>query len=99
MALQSITNIRSTDRVLTLEPIDDKPILSTSGHPDKRIFTGDQQLHIKMDPETCLWYFQYSGPGLLPGGLEGRYTGFKAAIKFAEMYYKKRNIRIKEVKD
>lgn len=93
------TNVRSTDRILTLEVIDGKKPLTSTGLVDGRLFTGDQQLHLKMDPETCLWYFQYSNTGLLPEALKGKYTGFKAGIKFAEGYFKSRNIRIKEIKD
>lgn len=93
------TNVRSTDRILTLEVIDGKQPMSSTGLVDNRLFTGAQQLHLKMDPQTCLWYFQYSNTGLLPEALKGVYTGFRPAIKFAENYFKSRNIRIKEIKD
>lgn len=93
------SNIKSTDRVLTLEVMDGQKPKSSTGLVDTRLFNGQQQLHLKMDPQTCLWYFQYSNPGLLPEALKGNYTGFKAGIKFAENYFKSRNIRIKEIKD
>lgn len=93
------TNVRSMDRVLSLEVVDGKKPLSSTGLIDTRLFNGAQQLHLKMDPQTCLWSFQYSNPGLLPEALKGHYTGFKAGIKFAEQYFKSRNIRIKEIKD
>ena len=88
---------RSTDRVLELAPIAGQTVLSTGGLPDKRLFTGEQKLHIKMDPQTCLWYFQWEQNGIIPGGLQGKFTGFKAAIKHAEDYFKKRNVQITQV--
>lgn len=100
MSLQLMDpQVRSTDRVLALEVIDGLAPKSSTGLLDTRLFTGEQKLHLKMDPQTCLWYFQYSSNGLLPEALKGRYTGFKAATKFAENYFKSRNVRIKEIKD
>ena len=93
------TNIRSTDRILSLSVIDGTLPKSSTGQTDTRLFTGEQKLHLKMDPQTCLWYFQYSSNGLLPSGLQGRYTGFKAGIKHAEDYFRKRNVKITEIKD
>ncbi len=91
--------VRSTDRVLALEIMDGLAPKSSTGLLDTRLFTGEQKLHLKMDPQTCLWYFQYSSNGILPEALKGRYTGFKPAIRFAENYFKTRNVRIKEIKD
>lgn len=93
-----MTEIRSKDRILSLGVIDGEKAKSSTGMTDSRLFTGEQQLHLKMDPETCLWYFQQSA-GILPGGLEGKFTGFKAGIKHAEEYYRKRNIRITRIDD
>jgi hypothetical protein len=99
MFAEAETNLRSTDRVLSVEPIDGKAPLSSLGMVDHRLFTGEQKLHLKMDPQTCLWYFQYANNGLLPEPLKGRFTGFKAGLKFAEEYFKKRNIKVTQVKD
>ena len=99
MSLETITQVRSTDRVLALSPIDNKAPKSSTGLLDPRLFTGEQKLHVKMDPQTCLWYFQYSNNGLLPEALKGRYTGFRAAIKFAEAYFATRNVKITQVFD
>lgn len=85
---------RSTDRVLSLSVIDGEKSKSSTGLVDTRLFTGEQKLLIKMEPQTCLWYFQYAKSGLLPEPLQGRYTGFKAALKFAEDYFRKRNIKV-----
>jgi hypothetical protein len=99
MHFDTLTNIRSTDRVLELSAMEGKTPLSTTGTTDARLFTGEQKLHIKMDPETCLWYFQWEQNGLIPGGLKGKFTGFKSAIKHAEDYFKKRNVQITQVRD
>lgn len=101
MSMQALidTNIRSTDRVLELAPIEGKTALTTAGLADKRLFTGEQKLHLKMDPQSNLWYFQWEQNGIIPGGLQGKFTGFKAGIKHAEEYFKKRNVRITQVKD
>ncbi len=93
------TNIRSTDRIISLSPVDGKKAQSSTGLVDTRLFTGDQQLRLKMDPQTCMWYFQYSQNGLLPEGLKGQFTGFKSGLKHAESYFAKRNIKITEIKD
>jgi len=93
------SNIRSIDRKLSLAPIEGKSVKNSSGLVDTRLFTGDQQLLLKMDPQTCLWYFQYTNTGLLPEPLKGKFTGFKAGLRFAEDYFSKRNIRITRVED
>lgn len=93
------TNIRSTDRVLELSPMEGKTALSNQGLADKRLFTGEQKLHVKMDPKTTLWYFQWENNGILPGGLKGQFTGFKSAIKHAEEYFFHRNIQVTKVVD
>jgi len=87
------------DRVLELAPIEGKAALDVRGQADKRLFTGEQKLHIKMDPETCLWYFQWEQNGNLPGGLMGRFTGVKSAIKHAEEYFLRRNVKVTRVVD
>ena len=93
------TKMKSNDRVLELAPIEGKTSLDTRGLPDKRLFTGEQKLHIKMDPATCLWYCQWEQNGVLPGGLKGNFTSFKAAIKHAENYFFQRNISVTKVID
>lgn len=97
--LQPMTNVRSTDRVLELSPIKGASVLAASGAVDNRLFTGEQKLHLKMDPSTCLWYFQWEQNGILPGGLKGKFTGFKSGIKHAEDYFKKRNVQITQIRD
>ena len=94
-----VGNMKSTDRVLKLAVIDGKAAKSSTGLVDTRIFTGKQDLHVKMDISSNLWSFQYSNNGLLPDALKGQFTSFSKAYDFAEGYFKRRNIEITEVID
>lgn len=98
-SLPETANLRSADRVLELAPIEGKGPLTNQGVVDRRLFTGEQKLHIKMDPATCLWYFQWENNGIIPGGLQGRFTGFKSAMKHAEDYFARRNVQVTKVND
>lgn len=94
------TNHRATDRVLKLEK--DKEgvsVKNSSGIVDNRLFTGEQTLHLKMDPMSSLWNFQYGQNGLLPEALKGRFTSFSKGLEHAELYFKKRNVKVSEVID
>jgi hypothetical protein len=93
------TNLRSLDRILSLAVIDNKLAKSSTGLTDSRLFTGKQQLHITMDPQTNLWSFRYTQNALLPEGLQGQFTSFTKAYDHAASYFLRRNIRITEVKD
>lgn len=85
------------DRVLKLEIVDGKKAMSSIGTVDPTLFKdGGNKLHVTMDPETCLWSFNYE-KGKIPPGLNGVFTGFKMAKKHADAYYAPRNIRISEV--
>ena len=91
-------NLASWDRVIVLEPIDDKQPLSSTGLVDPRLFTGENKLHAIKNPQTCLWSLKYD-MGIVPPPLKGQYTGFNALKKFCEDYFNKRNMRIKEIID
>lgn len=93
------TNLRSLDRVLELAPIEGKSPLNSLGTADKRLFTGEQKLHVKMDPSSTLWYFQWEQNGVLPAGLRGHFTGANQAIKHAEAYFFARNVKVTKVND
>lgn len=90
------SKMRSTDRHIILKSKGDTR--ATSGLIDNRLFSGENILHLKMDPQTCFWSFNYD-KGLVPEPLRSQFTGFKAALKYAEDYFKKRNVEIVEVKD
>jgi len=85
------------DRILKLAIIDGKKPMSSIGTVDPTLFKDDgNKLHVKMDPETCLWSFSYE-KGKIPPGLSGTFTGFRAAKKHADSYYLPRNIQVSEV--
>lgn len=88
-------SIQSSDRVFTLELIDDKAPLSSTGLVDKRLFTKDNHLRAVMEPSGH-WKLKYD-KGAVPPPLTGLYTGFKQAVDHAEQYFKTRNIRIVQV--
>lgn len=92
------TKERSSDRVLVLKLMDDKAPIATTGLADRRIFTGENNLHAVMDPQTCLWNMRYDA-GTVPQPLKQSFTSFKALYEYAEGYFKRRNILISEVKD
>jgi len=90
--------MHSRDRVLVLKVMDDKKPKSAAGLIDPRIFSGTNNLHVKCDPITNLWWFEYDS-GIVPLLLKQRFTNFNRARKLAEEYLKRRNIEIVEVKD
>lgn len=94
----AMSKMRSPDRVLELEVIPGKGAKTNTGMVDVSLFTGDNKLHARMDNETTLWGLQYE-KGLVPEPLKQKFTSFKVLKKFAEDYFIKRNIIIKEVHD
>lgn len=94
MAESPESKMRSADRVLELEPMEGM----NSGILDTGLFTGGNKLHAKMDPSTTLWYFQYEH-GVLPIPLRDKFTSFSILKKYAENYFRRKNIKIKEIKD
>jgi hypothetical protein len=87
----------TSDRVLTLKVMDDKQPLSSMGLVDKRLFSGENRLHAKLDGVTTLWYFQYDNGGLPPALKDQRFTSFTLLLKYAKEYFYKRNIEITDV--
>lgn len=90
--------LRSDDRVFKLTVIDDKNPISTSGLVDKRLFSGENQLHAIKEEQYGLWGFKYDA-GVLPEPLKQKFTTFKECVKFADEYFNKRNIKITEIQD
>lgn len=87
----------TADRILALEPLDlNKSTLTNTGLVDNRLFTGENRLHAIMDVQTSLWSMRYDA-GIVPQPLQQRFTSYGRLKKHAEEYFKKRNIRVKEV--
>jgi hypothetical protein len=96
MALIPNNKISATDRVLVLEVMEGERALSSTGLVDTRLFTGENKLHAVLDHSSMLWHLKYDD-GIVPQPLKQQFTGFGALYKFCEDYFKKRNIKIKEV--
>jgi hypothetical protein len=92
-----MSDMSGPERQLILEPIPGLDAKRNSGMVDVSLFTGGNKLWAKRDDQAGLWYFQYE-KGVLPEPLKQRFTSFKVLNKFAEEYFKKRNIRIAEIK-
>jgi hypothetical protein len=84
------------DRVLVLKPKEGMTAKSTGGLVDKRLFTGENNIHALMDPEYGHWYVKYDS-GVVPQQLQQRWTSFNKLYEFVKNYYATRNIEIKEV--
>jgi len=85
-----------TDRLFKLNKKDGGSAKDVTGMVDPRLFSGDNHLHIKKDPETNFWYFHYD-KGIPPESLKCHFTSFPYALRYAENYYLQRNVEIKEV--
>lgn len=86
-------NMQPTDNILVLEKIDPK---GDTGLFDPEVFKGKNNLHVVMDPSTCLWSFKYER-GLVPPALKDRFTSLNFAKQHAEIYFATKNIKIVEV--
>lgn len=92
-----LRNLRSTDRVIVLKPIEGKTTLRASGLTDGTLFTGGNKLHALLD-ESGIWSLKYES-GLIEENLRQRFTSFPRLMKHASEHYRKRNIKIEEVLD
>lgn len=89
--------VRSDDCILVIKPIEGKPVKSSTGLIDNRIFTEGNNLRVVRVGDTSLWTFKYS-KGALPPVLQGqRFTSFNSAKSYAQNYLNKRNLEIVNV--
>jgi len=89
---------RSEDRVLVLKVMEGKSPITTGGMADKRIFSGEPNLHAIRGPFDNLWRLRYIH-GVLPRPFQQSWTSFSSLLDFAKGYFAKRNIEIVEVQD
>jgi len=82
---------------LMLRPIEGSP-KNSMGLTDRRLFTGENKIHLAMDPQTCLWTVKYDS-GAVPEKLKGKYTKYKMLLDLTKEYFKKRNVDIVEIRD
>jgi hypothetical protein len=86
----------SDDRVIVLRPIPGKDALTAQGGIDKKIFTGENKLHVTYNARSNSWSMHLDS-GALPGGLQGTWTTFKSITDHISAYYAKRNVEIAEI--
>lgn len=91
-----MTLLAKTDRTFELSIIDGTLPKNSIGMVDPRLFSGGNKLHIVKDPETNFWSFRYED-GLPPKELRCSFTSATMAIRHAELYYRSRNLAIKEI--
>lgn len=95
--MSSMSNLSSPDRVIKLEVKDGTLPKSSTGMVDSSLFTGDNKIHARIDPQTMMWTLHYE-KGAIPGGLkEQKWTSFARLYKDLDLYFKDRNIKITEV--
>lgn len=95
--MSNMSNLSSPDRVIKLEVIDDKLPKTSTGMVDTSLFTGGNNLHARIDPQTMMWTVHYE-KGAVPNSLkEQKWTSFARLYKDLELYFKDRNIKITEV--
>lgn len=87
--------MRSTDRVLVLEPIDVKK--KDFGMIDPAVVEGTNTIRAVMDRGTTMWYLRYDR-GAIPAPLRIRWTDFNTLLNQASLYFRTKNLSIKEVK-
>lgn len=94
----NLTKNASADRILVLKPIEGLDPKHTSGKVDPRLFTGENKLHARMDPEYGHWFVQYE-MGTPALSLQQRWTSFNRLVNHLTEYFKQRNIYIAEIID
>lgn len=90
--------MKADDRILVLQQMEGKPSLAADGAIDKRLFKGENNLHVIYNVDDGAWKMAYD-MGALPGGLQGKFTTFGEAVSTARAYFAKRNVEIAEVKE
>lgn len=90
--------VKSNDRYVILKQMEGKPSLNSSGMVDKRLFSGENKLHVILDPQEGLWSVKFE-KGLTPGHLDQKFTTFRKAVDTIVQYYRKRNIEIDKIID
>lgn len=95
--MSPMSNLASADRVIKLEVIDDSLPKTSTGMVDTKLFTGENNIHARINPQTMMWDIHYE-KGAIPGGLkEQKWTSFSRLYKDLERYFRDRNIKITEV--
>lgn len=95
--MSPMSNRASPDRVIKLDIIDGTLPKTSTGMVDTTLFTGGNNLHTRIDPQTMMWTVHYE-KGAVPASLKDqKWTSFARLYKDLELYFKDRNIKITEV--
>lgn len=89
----------TNNKIIVLEKIPGEThVKSEKGEKLYQYFLTDVPLHAIQDEATSLWTMRYNPPAKLPPALQGlQFTTFTMLRKYAEAYFHKRNIRIKDI--
>lgn len=88
----------SSLRCLVLKPKAKPGRVPDFGLLDTRVFEGGNNIYAYKDPVTKMWSLRYAN-GIIPPGLQGRYTSFDELLNSASVYFNKKNIEIIDVVD
>lgn len=86
---------QSEDRIIKLTPIEGVKPQRYDGLPDKKLFTGENELHAVAN--GTLWHLKYKSGALPPALANKQWTNFTRAYEAAKKYYNARGVDIKEV--
>ena len=90
---------RNTDVILKLKIKEGaKGATNSQGLLDNRLFKGENNIHLMVDPQYMHYFFKYDSGGL-PEPFRQRFTSYDKAFNFAKAYFDKRNVEIAEVLD
>jgi len=90
--------MRSYDRVILLQPMEGKEVISSTGKVDPRLFNGGNKLHAIYNVMTGLWDLKVEN-GSIAGGLQGQFSDFEALLNHVTSYFNRRNINVTGVQD
>lgn len=97
LAAREKAKMLSDDRVFSLRPKEGlKPVSQTGAAVDKRLFTGDNNLHAVRDIRKGVWFLRYDN-GATPEGLKGEWSEFNMLTGFVTAYFDKRNIEVTSI--
>lgn len=90
--------MRSYDRIILLEPMEGKEVISSTGKVDPRLFNGGNRLHAVYNVNTGLWDLKVEN-GSIAGGLQGSFSEFETLLNYVTSYFNRRNINVIGVQD
>lgn len=90
--------MHTTDRLIVLRPMEGKDPKDAQGNVDKRLFSGENNLHAVYDVNKGWWSVRYD-KGAIPGGLDRNWTDLTNTVDTVRQYFAARNVEVVEVRD